>query len=80
MPKLLIFPGSEILHKFRPEIDRFKGGHYLKLLRSKRQFCHACLLHGAPSRRNGARIDFSRFFHADSRIVDALHFAFGAQL
>ena len=25
-------------------IDRFKGGHYLKLLRFKRQLCHTCLL------------------------------------
>ena len=27
---------SEILRKLRPEIDRFKGGHYIKLLRFKR--------------------------------------------
>ena len=72
-------PGfSEILHKFRPEIDRFKGGHYLKLPRSNGSSAH-CLLH-TPSRRNGTRIDLSRFFHADSRIVDAPALAFGAQL
>ena len=56
---------SEILRKFRPEIDRFKGGHHIKLLRFKRQFCHTCLLHGTPSCRNGSGIDFSRLFHAD---------------
>ena len=57
---------SELLRKFRPEIDRFKGGHYIKLLRFKRQFCHTCLLHGTPSCRNGSGIDLSRLFHADS--------------
>ena len=56
---------SEILCKLRPEIDRFKGGHHIKLLRFKRQLCHTCLLHGTPSCRNGSGIDLSRFFHAD---------------
>ena len=40
--------------------------HLIKLLRFKRQLCHACLLHGTPSCRNGSGIDFSRFFHTDS--------------
>ena len=70
---------SEILHKFRPEIDRFKGGPCLNLLRFKRQLCHTCLLHGTPPCRNGTRIELTRFSHADSRVVDALHLAFGAQ-
>ena len=70
---------SEIPCKLRPKIDRFKGGHYLKLLHFKRQLCHTCLLHGAPSCHNGTCIDLSRFFYADSRVVDALHLAFGAQ-
>ena len=42
-----------------------ENGHYIKLLRFKRQLCHTCLLHGTPSCRNGSGIDLSRFFHAD---------------
>ena len=70
---------SEILRKLRPEIDRFKCGCHIKPLRFKRQLCHTCLLHGTPSCRNGTGIDFSRFFYADSRVVDALHLALGTQ-
>ena len=70
---------SEILRKLRPEIDRFKCGCHIKLLRFKRQLCHACLLHIAPSFRNGTRIDLSRFFYADSRVVNALYLSLGTQ-
>ena len=43
------------------------------------QFCHACLLHGTPPRRNGTRIDLSRFFYADSRVVNAMYLSLGTQ-
>ena len=56
---------SEILRKFRPEIDRFKGGHHIKLLRFKRHLCYTCLLHSTLPCCNGSCIDLSRFFHAD---------------
>lgn len=56
---------SEILRKFRPEIDRFKCGHYIKLLRFKRQLCYTCLLHSTLPCCNGTCIDLSRFFYTD---------------
>ena len=69
----------EILRKFRPEIDRFKCGHYIKLLRFKRQLCYTCLLHSTLPCCNGTCIDLSRFFYTDCRIVNALYLSLGTQ-
>ena len=61
------------LRQIRPEVDRFKSGDRVKPVRGKNNPLYAALPYGAASTTDCRCVVPACLFHADGRIIDALH-------
>ena len=61
------------LGQIGPEIDGLKGRDRIKPVICEDHIRHTALQNGTATLRDGGVVDLFRLFHADGRIIDALH-------